>query len=197
MLNSIEYLKISNGKDLEGPILIKNSIFSDDRGTFFESWNKFDFNKILDKEINFVQDNISFSRKGVLRGLHFQLKPFQQSKLVRCINGSIYDVVVDIRSSSPTFGKWSGVYLDDQNNYQLWIPEGFAHGFIATTNQAKILYKVTNPWMKSHERCLFWGDQDINISWPMNDINISFPIISEKDKLGKTLKYLIDNNEVF
>tara|TARA_B100000989_G_scaffold298883_1_gene290736 strand:+ start:24911 stop:25504 length:594 start_codon:yes stop_codon:yes gene_type:complete len=197
MLNSIEYLKISNGKDLEGPILIKNSIFSDSRGTFFESWNKFDFNKILDKEINFVQDNISFSSKGVLRGLHFQLQPFQQSKLVRCINGSIYDVVVDIRSSSPTFGKWSGVFLDDQNNYQLWIPEGFAHGFIAKTNQAKILYKVTNPWMKSYERCLLWRDQDINVSWPMNNINGSFPIISEKDKLGKTLKYLVDNNEVF
>ena len=173
-----EKLKNNNGDFVDGPLLIIPKLFKDHRGHFMESWNKDDFNSLLKREIDFVQDNQSKSIKGVLRGLHFQLSPFEQAKLVRCINGKVFDVAVDIRKNSLTFGTWIGMFLSSKNNNQFWIPEGFAHGFLTISKVAEIHYKTTSFWSKNHERALNWADKSINIKWPLNDENI---IISNKD----------------
>lgn len=169
--------------DISDVIVIEPEAFKDDRGFFFEAYNQEKFNKALGKEINFVQDNQSFSKKGVLRGLHFQKPPFQQAKLVRVLKGEIYDVCVDLRINSSTFGEWVGCFLSENNYKQLFVPAGFAHGFLVTGNEAQVLYKVDNQYNSEHEECLIYNDAKLNIAWPVTDI-----LTSEKDKKGKNFK---------
>lgn len=161
-------------------LLIEPNVFADQRGFFFESFNESLFEKVVNRKIHFVQDNHSKSVKGVLRGLHYQLPPKAQGKLVRVIQGEVLDVAVDLRKSSPTFGKWVGEILSEQNKKQLWIPEGFAHGFMTLSDSSEFLYKTTNFYSKEHEVCILWNDETLNVNW--GDINnIS---LSEKDRLG-------------
>ena len=156
---------------IHGVFLIELQKFEDRRGCFIETWNDKDFGLP-----NFVQDNQSFSKKGVLRGLHYQIKEKSQGKLVRCTNGSVYDVVVDLRTFSPTFSRWYGIYLD-RPELLLWIPPGLAHGFYTTSNEAEFHYKATNYYEPSFESILLWNDKDLRISWPLDQV----PIISGKD----------------
>lgn len=171
-------------KRLEIPdlILVIPKVFRDDRGFFLETYKRSDFVKFGIKE-QFNQDNHSFSRKGVLRGLHYQLNPKAQGKLVRCLKGKIFDVAVDIRKGSPTFGKWVGVELSEDNFHMLYIPPGFAHGFVVLSEEAHVLYKVTNEYSPEHDRGIIWNDPTININWP-----ISNPILSDKDRKWPTLE---------
>lgn len=159
-------------------MIIEPAVFSDNRGFFFESFNQAKMNDILGFKVDFVQDNQSFSRINVLRGLHYQIPPYSQAKLVRCLSGEVYDVAVDIRRSSPTFGQWVGVYLSSHNKRQIWIPEGFAHGFLALTDTAEVVYKTTNYYSPSHESGIKWNDSELDISWP----NLSNILLSEKDR---------------
>ncbi|WP_439844662.1 dTDP-4-dehydrorhamnose 3,5-epimerase [Aeromonas veronii] len=161
-------------------LIFEPKVFGDERGFFFESFNHKLFEEAVGYQVNFVQDNHSKSSKGVLRGLHYQLPPHAQGKLVRCVAGEVFDVAVDIRKSSPTFGKWVGVYLSAENKRQLWIPEGFAHGFYVTSYEAEFVYKCTNFYNPDFERSISWNDKDLNISWPIHK-EIS-PQLSEKDK---------------
>ena len=177
---------------VKGPLLIKPKIFRDERGFFFESWNQKDWEEIL-KQYNqvpkrFTQDNHSKSSKGVLRGLHFQKEPLPQGKLVRCIHGEIYDVAVDIRENSSTYGEWIGIYLKSSDHYQFWIPEGFAHGFLTLSQYAEVNYKTTNYWNKNYEESLLWNDSDLSIDWPLSALNNENLKISDKDKDAKTFK---------
>ncbi len=162
-------------------ILIKPKIFGDDRGFFMETYKKSDFEKIGIKK-EFVQDNHSKSVKGVLRGLHYQLNPKPQGKLVRVVKGSILDVAVDIRKNSPTFGKWVSAVLSEENRHMLWVPEGFAHGFL-TLEDAEVLYKTTNEYSPELDRGILWNDEQIGIDW-----GIENPILSDKDKKLPSLK---------
>ena len=164
-------------------ILVKPKVFGDNRGFFLESYKKTDFvNNGIDIEFN--QDNHSKSTKGVLRGLHYQAKPYGQAKLVRCARGKIYDVAVDIRPNSPTFGQYVKVELSEENKQMLFIPEGFAHGFVVLSEEAELLYKASGEYAPQADRGILWSDKDINIDW-----NIDFePILSEKDKIQPTLK---------
>ncbi len=155
--------------------------FEDSRGYFFESFNQSKFNEIVGKDVLFVQDNESLSAKNVLRGLHFQTPPTAQGKLVRVVSGAVFDVAVDLRKNSPTFGKWHGELLSEENNKLMWIPEGFAHGFLSLEDNTKFLYKCTNYYSPGNEQTILWNDPLINIDW-----KISEPIISEKDKKGAT-----------
>lgn len=157
-------------------ILIKPRIFEDDRGFFMETFKKTDFEKAGIKEA-FVQENQSHSKNGVLRGLHYQNPPFAQGKLVRCIRGKIFDVAVDIRKGSPQFGKWTAAELSDDNSFMLYVPSGFAHGFLALSDEADVLYKTTGPYSPDHEAGILWNDAEIGIKWPL----IDEPRISEKD----------------
>ena len=154
-------------------LLIEPQVFGDDRGFFFESFNQERFEKVLDHKINFVQDNHSKSMKGVLRGLHYQLTPKAQGKLVRVIQGEVFDVAVDLRQSSPTFGKWVGEILSADNKKQMWIPEGFAHGFLTLTDTAEFLYKTTDFYSKEHEQAIIWNDETIGIDWPSRKVSLS------------------------
>tara|TARA_B100000927_G_scaffold284775_1_gene274105 strand:- start:277 stop:819 length:543 start_codon:yes stop_codon:yes gene_type:complete len=164
--------------------IFEPTIFHDERGFFFESFNKKFFQEVINPKIEFVQDNHSKSSKGVLRGLHYQLDPFAQGKLVRVISGEVFDVAVDIRINSKNFGKWFGIKLSSDNKKLLWIPPGFAHGFLTLTDNAEFLYKTTNFYNKDSERSIIWSDPDININW-----GIEFkPIVSSKDKLAPFLK---------
>ena len=163
-------------------LLFEPKVFGDDRGFFFESYNKKVFSDLgLDR--HFVQDNHSRSSRGVLRGLHYQLEQ-TQGKLVRAVVGSIWDVAVDIRRNSPTFGKWVGEELSAENKRLLWIPEGFAHGFVVLSEFAEVLYKASDFYAPSYEKSLLWNDPDLNITWPL-DVE---PIISAKDKAGLSLR---------
>ena len=159
-------------------ILFEPTVFTDERGFFFESFNHKKFEEAVGYSVNFVQDNHSKSTKGVLRGLHYQLPPKAQGKLVRVIQGEVFDVAVDIRKDSPTFGKWVGEKLSAENKKQLWIPEGFAHGFLTLSETAEFLYKTTSYYAASHEKSIQWNDQTLNVAWPLE----GFPNISEKDK---------------
>ena len=160
-------------------MLIEPFILEDNRGFFFESFNQKKFNEAVGrKELTFVQDNHSKSLKGVLRGLHFQIAPFSQGKLVRVVQGEVFDVAVDIRKNSATFGQWVGETLSAENKKQLWIPEGFAHGFLTISETAQLLYKTTNFYSKKHEHSIRWDDPTINIKWPQSIT----PVLSEKDK---------------
>jgi dTDP-4-dehydrorhamnose 3,5-epimerase len=162
-------------------LLLESKLFSDARGFFFESFNQIDFEAAVCNPVSFVQDNHSRSLKGVLRGLHYQIqKP--QGKLVRVVRGAVYDVAVDMRRSSPTFGHWVGVELNEASNRQIWIPPGFAHGFQATSESAEVIYKTTDYYALQYERCLAWDDPSVAINWPN-----SAPLLSEKDKHGKLL----------
>ena len=161
--------------DIEGPLLITPRVFPDDRGYFYESYNEQLFYK-NGITVKFVQDNQSCSRKGVLRGLHFQAPPFDQGKLVRVVKGAVIDVAVDIRKDSPTFGKHVRVELSDVHQKMLWIPSGFAHGFLSLIEDTIFLYKCTNLYDKASEGGLIWNDPDIDIDWGISD-----PLVSEKD----------------
>lgn len=163
--------------------IFEPKVFGDERGFFFESFNQKFFEEATGLTPSFVQDNHSKSSKGVLRGLHYQLPPMAQGKLVRVVQGEVFDVAVDIRKSSPTFGQWVGVHLSAENKRQLWIPEGFAHGFLTLTETAEFLYKTTNFYSPAHDRGIAWNDASINITWPSgNGI-----IVSEKDRNAKRL----------
>ena len=163
--------------------IIEPVVFGDERGFFFESFNQAKFEAAIGRSVNFVQDNHSRSVKGVLRGLHYQLPPHAQAKLVRCILGEVFDVAVDIRQSSSTFGQWVGVVLSAENKRQLWIPEGFAHGFLTISEQADVLYKATDYYFPDNERCICWSDSVIAINW-----NMDFkPLLSDKDRQGLKL----------
>ncbi|WP_312669896.1 dTDP-4-dehydrorhamnose 3,5-epimerase [Pseudescherichia sp.] len=158
-------------------LIFEPKVFGDDRGFFFESFNQRVFEEAVGRKVEFVQDNHSKSCKGVLRGLHYQLEPYAQGKLVRCVFGEVFDVAVDIRKSSPTFGKWVGVHLSAENKRQLWIPEGFAHGFLVISEMAEFVYKTTNYYHPVSDRGIAWNDQSININWPLQGA----PLLSEKD----------------
>ena len=165
-------------------ILIKPTVFYDDRGFFMEAYKKSEFEKV-GIDTDFVQDNHSKSIKGVLRGLHYQIEPRSQGKLVRCVKGKIFDVAVDIRIGSPTFGKWVGVELSEENKFILWIPRGFAHGFLTLSEEAEIIYKISgSEYSPEHDRSIRWNDPDINIDWPID----GRPILSEKDRKAPLLK---------
>lgn len=163
-------------------VIIEPAVFGDDRGFFFESFNERRFAEATGVTRHFVQDNHSKSAKYVLRGLHYQIQQ-PQGKLVRVVAGEVFDVAVDIRKSSPTFGKWVGQYLSAENKKQLWIPEGFAHGFLVLSESAEFLYKTTDYWAPEHERCLAWNDATVGIDWPIDGV----PLLSGKDQQGKLL----------
>lgn len=166
-------------------LLIEPKVYGDERGFFYESFNQRDFNEVLGRPINFVQDNHSRSQRGVLRGLHYQLPPHSQGKLVRVVHGEIFDVSVDIRKNSSTFGKWVGVLLSSENKKQIWIPPGFAHGFVTLSESAEVLYKATDYYMPASERCIAWNDPSLAIDWPQG---IAHLILSSKDRQGMELK---------
>jgi dTDP-4-dehydrorhamnose 3,5-epimerase len=147
-------------------LLLEPKVFGDARGFFYESFNQTAFDQAVGHAVTFVQDNHSRSSKGVLRGLHYQLPPCAQGKLVRCVRGAVFDVAVDIRRSSPTFGQWVGVELSEENHRQFWIPPGFAHGFMALSDTAEFLYKTTAYYAPTHDRSIAWDDTDIGIQWP-------------------------------
>ena len=192
-----KFLKTKKGKEVNGPLIIVPNIFEDDRGFFYESWNLKTFREIIKKDnINFVQDNHSRSTMGVLRGLHYQVPPFDQGKLVRCTLGEIFDVALDLRKKSPTFGDSIVVKLSSNNKYQFWIPEGFAHGFLTMSDIAEVQYKVTKFWDKNCERSIKWNDKDLKIDWPINQIHESVKI-NKKDANGKRLKDLILDGDIF
>ncbi|NBV16343.1 dTDP-4-dehydrorhamnose 3,5-epimerase [Janthinobacterium sp.] len=163
-------------------LIIEPKVFGDDRGFFYESFNEKRFQELTGVTANFVQDNHSKSAKNVLRGLHYQIQQ-AQGKLVRVVSGEVYDVAVDLRASSPTFGHWVGVTLSAENKRQLWIPEGFAHGFVVTSESAEFLYKTTNYWAPQFERSLLWNDPALGITWPLD----GEPLLSGKDLQGTLL----------
>ena len=159
-------------------VLIEPKVFGDARGFFFESFNQKAFNEATGTNHQFVQDNHSRSAKGVLRGLHYQIQQ-PQGKLVRVVRGAVFDVAVDIRKSSPTFGRWVGAELSEDNQHQLWVPPGFAHGFLVLSDLADFLYKTTDYYAPQYERSILWNDSDLNIDWPIGE-----PILSNKDRQG-------------
>ena len=178
-------LKTNDDFIIEGSFIIIPRIISDERGFFFESWNKLKFDKIIGEKISFCQDNHSRSAMGVLRGMHYQLDPHSQGKLVRCTQGTIYDVAVDIRRSSKTFGKWGGVILSHENKRQLWIPKGFAHGFQALEDNCEILYFHSENYYSDYEDGIKYNDPKLSIKWPKNTTNIS--------KRDDNFKLLLEN----
>lgn len=169
-------------------LIIEPKVFGDDRGFFFESFNQKKFEELSGVKASFVQDNHSRSAKNVLRGLHYQIRQ-PQGKLVRVISGEVFDVAVDLRRSSETFGKWVGVVLSGENKRQLWIPEGFAHGFVVTSEYAEFLYKTTSYWAPEFERTIKWDDPALNIDWHFDGA----PILSNKDAIG----CLFEEAEIF
>ena len=178
-------------KVVNGPLLISPKCFEDQRGFFLEEWNEAEWINLLksngQKYYKFVQDNLSKSKEGVLRGLHFQINPYPQSKLVRCISGEIFDVAVDLRKNSPTFGRWISAILSSNNLNQLWIPDGFAHGFLTLSDVAFVQYKVTNYWSQKCEYSLIWNDLEVNIDWPFKICDKSKIKLSQKDEHAPNL----------
>lgn len=170
-------------------ILFEPKVFGDKRGFFYESFNQQKFEELTGVRREFVQDNHSKSQKGVLRGLHYQLPPKAQGKLVRVVQGEVFDVAVDIRKNSPTFGQWVGEILSSDNKRQMWIPEGFAHGFVTLSDTAEFLYKTTDYYAPEYERCIAWNTTEIGIEWPFAEA----PHLSGKDQQGQSLS----NAEVF
>lgn len=164
-------------------LIIEPKVFQDDRGFFFEAFNHKIFTQQTGIFVNFVQDNHSASKQNVLRGLHYQIQQ-PQGKLIRAIVGTIFDVAVDIRKSSPTFGQWVGCELSDANKRQLWIPSGFAHGFVVCSEIAEVLYKTTDYYAPQYDRCIIWNDSDLAIDWQLTDV----PILSTKDAAGQSFK---------
>jgi dTDP-4-dehydrorhamnose 3,5-epimerase len=168
--------------DIPDVLLLEPPIFRDERGSFLESWNARTFRNLVQSDVDFVQDNESRSARGVLRGLHYQVMQ-PQGKLIRVPRGRIFDVAVDLRKSSPTFGRWVSTELSEDNCYQLWIPAGFAHGFLALSDIADVLYKTTDYYAPENERCVIWNDSTLAINWPLQ----GEPVLSAKDQLGVPL----------
>lgn len=202
----VETLQCSSGIPLFGPLLITPSVFSDNRGFFFESWNEHSFSNHLiesgqpSSDVNslvFRQDNHSRSSRGVLRGLHYQLPPEPQGKLVRCTSGAVFDVAVDLRKRSSTYSQWVGVHLSAENYQQLWIPVGFAHGFLTLTDSADVQYKASGFWNRDCERSLRWDDPDVSIDWPFDLVGVSNPLLASKDAEAPFLSALDSSGEVF
>jgi len=170
--------------------IIEPSVFGDERGFFMETWHQNKFEELVTgKPTQFVQDNHSKSKKGILRGLHFQTEN-SQGKLVRVVSGEVFDVVVDVRKNSSTFGKWVGVYISEENKRQLWVPEGFAHGFYVTSDEAEFVYKCTNYYHPQSEVSIAWNDADIGIKWPLNGT----PLLSDKDDNGLSIKEIFNTH---
>ncbi|MFV3307168.1 dTDP-4-dehydrorhamnose 3,5-epimerase [Pseudomonas sp. NY15181] len=163
-------------------LVIEPQVFGDSRGFFLESYNQQKFEQAIARKVDFVQDNHSRSSRGVLRGLHYQIHQ-AQGKLVRVVHGEVFDVAVDIRRSSPTFGQWVGQLLSEENKLQMWVPEGFAHGFLVLSDSAEFLYKTTDYWAPEHERCIAWDDPELAIDWPLD----GEPTLSGKDREGRRL----------
>lgn len=163
-------------------LILQPQVFGDARGFFYESFNARDFAEATGLDVSFVQDNHSKSAKGVLRGLHYQIQ-HAQGKLVRVVQGEVFDVAVDLRKRSATFGQWVGVHLSAENHRQLWVPPGFAHGFVVLSESAEFLYKTTDYWYPEHERSLLWNDPAVGIDWPMD----GQPLLAAKDAAGKPL----------
>ena len=186
----VDNLFNSSSELIEGLKLIHPEVFYDQRGYFLESWNHEIFNTKICQSIDFLQDNHSSSTRWTLRGLHYQLPPHEQGKLVRCIQGEIFDVAIDLRKSSDTFGKWAGVYLSAKNFNQIFIPAGFAHGFLTLSDNAEVSYKVTNYWNKEAERSIIWNDPFLKIDWPRN---IEFQL-SNKDAFAPSFKDLTEGD---
>lgn len=175
--------------DIPDVLIFEPKVFGDDRGFFFESFSQKVFEEAVGSKVEFVQDNHSKSCKGVLRGLHYQLEPYAQGKLVRCVAGEVFDVAVDIRKYSPTFGKWVGVNLSAENKRQLWIPEGFAHGFLVLSEMAEFVYKTTNYYKPSSEGSINFSDPELAISWPeigveylLSGKDLCAPLLSDREK---------------
>ena len=183
--------------EIKGPLIIEPQIFEDQRGFFFESWNKRDWEEVLkidnQSSQTFVQDNHSKSSKGTLRGLHFQRIPSAQGKLVRCIKGEIFDVAIDLRKSSSTFCKYIAVRLNNKTQEQLWIPKGFAHGFLTVSDYAEVNYKTTDYWDSKNERTIKWDEKMFNIEWPLEEINFNINL-SIKDQNGLKFSQLSDKD---
>jgi dTDP-4-dehydrorhamnose 3,5-epimerase len=183
---------------LDGPLLLTPKVFGDDRGYFLESWNRRSFAEALgipEAEVaSFVQDNQSRSSRGVLRGLHYQVAPEAQAKLVRCVAGEIFDVAVDLRRNSTSFGQWTGARLSGTNHRQLWVPVGFAHGFLTLSDTAEVLYKTVGYWNRSCERSLRWNDPTIGIEWPSTGIE---PLLADKDAAAPGLAEALAAGDVF
>ncbi|CAG2140134.1 dTDP-4-dehydrorhamnose 3,5-epimerase [Cupriavidus yeoncheonensis] len=173
--------------EIQEVLIIEPKVFGDERGCFFESFNARQFEESTGLKRTFVQDNHSRSARNVLRGLHYQIR-HPQGKLVRVVAGEVFDVAVDLRKSSPTFGKWIGATLSAVNKRQLWVPEGFAHGFMVTSEYAEFLYKTTDYWFPADERSLNWNDRQLNIDWPLN----GEPILALKDAMAPTLDALTE-----
>jgi dTDP-4-dehydrorhamnose 3,5-epimerase len=165
-------------------LILEPKVFGDSRGFFMESYNRRAFNEAVGHDVEFVQDNHSRSTRGVLRGLHYQLPPHAQGKLVRVVQGAVFDVAVDVRRGSPTFGKWDGVELSAENHRQLWIPPGFAHGFLVLSAVADLLYKTTDYYSPADERAMRWDDPDIGIRWPLTTL----PALSQRDAAAPLLR---------
>jgi len=168
--------------DIPGVLVLEPKLFEDARGSFFESFNQRAWREVTGLDTTFVQDNHSISDRGVLRGIHYQVR-HPQAKLVRCVRGEIFDVAVDLRRSAATFGRWVGVHLTAANRHQMWVPEGFAHGFLALSERADVLYKTTDYYDPSGERCILWNDPGLAIDWPLT----GEPILSAKDADGGSL----------
>lgn len=164
-------------------LIFEPKVFGDERGFFFESFSQKVFEEAVGRKVEFVQDNHSKSSKGVLRGLHYQLAPYAQGKLVRCVAGEVFDVAVDIRKESDTFGQWVGANLSAENKRQMWIPEGFAHGFLVLSESAEFVYKTNNYYNKDSERAIIWNDTDLNICWPAEVTSVS-----QKDEVAPAFK---------
>ena len=193
----LDQLTTPSGTILQGPLLITPPAFGDDRGWFYESWNQRKFDEAVGESVLFSQDNHSRSIQGVLRGLHYQLAPEPQAKLVRATAGAIYDVAVDIRRGSPTFGAWVGAELSAENKAQLWIPEGFAHGFLTLSSVAEVQYKARGFWNKACERAIVWNDADLAIAWPIERLQGAEVSLSGKDAEAPRFKAAEAAGDVF
>ena len=193
----VNKLRNKENQIINGPMEIKPKIFYDDRGYFYETWNAKDFEANINSETWFVQDNQSFSERGTLRGLHYQLNPMAQGKLVRVTKGIVFDVIVDLRQKSKTFKSWTSLILNCQDKNQIWIPKGFAHGFLTLSEEAILEYKVTNFWEKDLERTILWNDSSISIEWPRLNNKLLEPNLSFKDMNGLSLQSVIKKGEVF
>ena len=201
-----ETLCTASGQPLSGPLLITPQVFSDERGFFYESWNERRFRDDLisagvpaaeAEVLQFRQDNHSQSSRGVLRGLHFQLPPEPQGKLVNCIVGEIFDVAVDLRRHSPSYGQWVGAELSAENHQQLWVPVGFAHGFLTLSELAEVQYKASGFWNRNCERSLRWDDPALAIAWPLQRAGVQEPLLAAKDAEAPLLTALETDEELF
>ena len=203
----VEQLVSTRGGGLvQGPLLLKPRVFGDDRGFFFESWNQRAFVAALveggwseadAKQVEFRQDNHSRSSRGVLRGLHYQLEPEPQGKLVRCSFGAIFDVAVDLRRNSDTFGHWVAAELTAENHQQLWVPVGFGHGFLTLSDQAEVLYKASGFWNRDCERSLRWDDPQLAIDWLLESAGVKQPLLAQKDAAAPSLSVAESMGDLF